>query len=160
MALIPIPGAMATGNLAYSPIIRDPIIDMTTVAVKAASLSIPASAIMAELTTMMYDIARKTRIPPFTSVLNVEPLDVIPKNPSSLLAKSMCVVSEFVFKMRTRPSIDAEPSGHRISIWRLARQIDRWRSQSAHASYDFHIVRFSIQESRCLRKPWGPRRAT
>lgn len=79
IAFIPIPGAMATGYLAYRPMITDPMIAMTIVAVNAESSDMPASVIIFEFTTMMYDIAKNTSTPPFTSVLIVDPLDVIPK---------------------------------------------------------------------------------
>jgi hypothetical protein len=67
-ALRPIPGACAIGKLASRPINKDPTIAAIAVAVNTRSKSIPLSDRMAELTTRMYDIAKKVVIPARNSV--------------------------------------------------------------------------------------------
>ena len=52
-AFIPIPGAIATGQLAHSPMIPVPIAAARMVAVKTAPKSMPASFRIKGLTTMM-----------------------------------------------------------------------------------------------------------
>ena len=58
---------------------------MRTVAVKQASWSIPATAIMDGFTTSMYDIDRKIRRAPLNSVLTLVPLSVREKKRSRKL---------------------------------------------------------------------------